>query len=315
MLVNTNKLFIYVLILNWNHKDDLIETIESFCKQTYENIQLVVIDNNSSDDSVKTVRNNYPNIKVIENSTNLGWAAGNNVGIRYALAKDADVILLANNDIELGQENLIEKLIERYNRLKSSNKLGICGCRINYFDNREETHNIGWNIFSKEQQKGKIFNKYKSNTTKVDNNANVVDYVSGCFMLIDPQVVKNIGFFDENYFMYAEEADFSLRAWSKGIASIVFDDLVVYHKIANSSGRNTPFKMYYQIRNMIYLLKKNKPIISNYKYFRNLNWAQNSKYFLKILFGKFTTEKYVSVKAFFLAIYHSLISKYGQSYK
>ena len=83
--LNENSASVYVIILNWNHKDDLIETIESFKKQDYPNLKLVISDNGSTDDSIPTVKKNYNDIVVIENEDNLGWAAGNNVGIQYAL--------------------------------------------------------------------------------------------------------------------------------------------------------------------------------------------------------------------------------------
>ena len=103
---------VYVVILNYNHQADLQETIESFENQNYPNLEIVVSDNGSTDYSIEWLRANKPNVHLIENGENLGWAQGNNVGIDYALKQDAYYILLANNDLWFDSPSVISQLVQ-----------------------------------------------------------------------------------------------------------------------------------------------------------------------------------------------------------
>jgi len=181
---NNNFPSVYIIILNWNHKDDLLETIESFKKQDYPNFKLVISDNGSADDSVETVKRNYNEIVVIENKENLGWAAGNNIGIKYALEKNADLILLSNNDIELSNDKLLSNLISSFQVISKKINIGAFGCKENYFSQRDKTYNDGWNMFPKAVKKNKKFNIYKEDNYELNPKYKVVDFVSGSFVLI-----------------------------------------------------------------------------------------------------------------------------------
>ncbi len=102
---------VYVIIVNFNHLDDLKETIVSILNQDYPNIKLIISDNASVDNSVSWVSNNFPEIVVIENKVNLGWDAGNNIGIIQALKENADYVLLSNNDIYLDNPGILSQMV------------------------------------------------------------------------------------------------------------------------------------------------------------------------------------------------------------
>jgi len=307
---------LYVIILNWNHKDDLIETIESFITQDYPNFKIVVSDNGSADGSVDYVNIHYKDIKVIENNENLGWAAGNNIGIKYALENKADLILLSNNDIELSNGKLLSDLILSFQNVSNCLKLGVFGCRENYFSLRTITYNSGWDMYPKAYKKTKIFNIFKESSPALGNRYKTVDFVSGSFILINPKLFSQIGYFDENYFMYAEETDYCLRAWSKGYASVIDKELVVFHKVAASSSNNSGFKVYYQTRNLYYLLKKNKLLIKDYNYFMRDYYFGIIKNTLRILISPTESKRKMKLKSMFKALYDAVIKKqYGYTFK
>ena len=113
---------VYIVVLNWNHLDDLILTIESFFRQDYPNMKILVSDNCSKDGSQEYVKNKFPTVTLIENNDNLGWAAGNNIGIRYALNNNADYILLANNDLYFENTRIISILINDLLSLKEKKR-------------------------------------------------------------------------------------------------------------------------------------------------------------------------------------------------
>src|SRR5690349_2452680 len=89
---------IAVLVLNWNGRDDTLQCLESLSKVDYPNFDVIVVDNGSIDDSVQAIRASFPSLLLIENGANLGYAEGNNAGMRVALERGADFILLLNND-------------------------------------------------------------------------------------------------------------------------------------------------------------------------------------------------------------------------
>ena len=101
---------IFIIIINWNGKRDTIECLESLEKLEYKNCEIVIVDNGSKDNSVDTLKNRFPQINLLEARRNLGFAGGNNLGMRYALEHGADFILLLNNDT-IADGDLINQLL------------------------------------------------------------------------------------------------------------------------------------------------------------------------------------------------------------
>jgi GT2 family glycosyltransferase len=306
---------LYIIIVNWNHKDDLIETIESLLKQDYQNFKILIVDNASTDDSISYVKRYYENIEIIENKDNMGWAEGNNIGIKHALNKNAYFVLLANNDIYIEDNSLITKMVQSFNFLSKEYKIGILGTSEGEYYFKKTIRSQGWIMYPKYEKYGLRFNKYRMKCYDIPKNFRVVDFVSGFFMLIKSNVFKEIGIFDNKFFMYAEETDFSLRAWSMGYQSLINIDLSVYHKGASSSGVNSPFQLYYQIRNNFYLLKQNKNNISLYQIYFIIYFYEFFKLPIALLLNRFQT-KYSRIKILkyaLLGLYHGITKKMSKT--
>lgn len=248
---------VFIIILNYNHLTELKLTVTSFLKQDYSRMSLVVVDNGSTDMCLTWVKENYPEIKIIENGNNLGWSGGNNVGITFALQSKADYIVLSNNDIYLEETNLISRMVKAMESLKEQ-KVSILGTKVNFFPEKEKTHNTGWKMYPKEEKKGYSFNKHRTYSTfNLAEHYEYVDSADGCFLMADSNVFKSVGLLNENYFMYADEIEFSMRAWSKGYKSAVDKNLTIYHKVGTSSIPHSPFSTYYRYRNLFFLVKHN----------------------------------------------------------
>jgi GT2 family glycosyltransferase len=262
---------VFVVILSYNHLDDLKTTIKSFKSQDYPAISMVISDNASNEPIEQWLRNDFPDIIFLQNIQNLGWAGGNNTGINYALNKSADYIILANNDIYIEDNSLISELVSDLERLRAKNVF-LMGASINFYPQKEKTHNDGWILYPKEEKKGFPFNSNRSGLS--DNLCDPYVYVDspdGCFFMADSRVYRETGLLNEDFFMYADEIEFALRAWSKGFRSAVNTKLKVYHKVGTSSIPQSPFSMYYRYRNLIYLIKKNpRKIYFQMIYFRDL---------------------------------------------
>jgi GT2 family glycosyltransferase len=229
---------LFVIILNWNGRDVITECIDSLREVNYPPLRIVVVDNNSQDDSPQLVRDNYPEVEMIENEENLLFAAGNNVGIRYALQQGADYILLLNNDTEVDAD-FSRHLVDA---LDSDERNGIAGPKILYHHEAERIWYGGGGFYPL------IWIPRHLNIRKSDQKLGQqrieTGYVSGCAMLIKREVIEDIGLLDSSYYMYCEDVDYCLRASIAGWKCVYEPSARVYHKVSASSGGGlTPYKL------------------------------------------------------------------------
>lgn len=242
---------VFIVIVNYNGYKDTIECINSLKKIDYENYKIVVVDNNSNDDSVLKMKEKFKETKIIESSINLGFSGGNNLGIRYAIENKADYVLLLNNDTEV-DKNFLKNIIER---VKYEKNIGISTGKIKYFDNK----NIIWYAGGK-------FNKYKGNSYHIGldeldinqyNDEKKVTFISGCFMLIPIHIFKEVGLLSEEYFLYHEDTDYCCKVMKAGYELFYYGDSVIYHKVSSSTGKNSDLYYYYYTRNRCLLINNN----------------------------------------------------------
>jgi GT2 family glycosyltransferase len=258
---------LHVIILNWNHLEDLKLTLDSFLAQDYSNLKIIVADNGSTDGSIEYLKKQDKNITLIENGENLGYAAGNNTAINWSLKHDADIILLANNDIYIEDNQLLSKVIEGILSCKDTN-VGIYGIQERNYFLHDKIVSEGYMLFDALANSRKQFNTIRVRTTeKISFPCKYVDFVSGSFILIKREVFEKCGLFDEAFFMYHEEADYCFRAWNYGFVVINNPKLYYYHKVATSAGIGSAFSVYYRVRNNFYFLQKHKDQIRYYSYY------------------------------------------------
>jgi len=259
------KAKVFIVILNYNGGDDLRKCLDSVYKLNYPNFEVVVIDNDSDDNSFEEARRRFRKFHFIKNSRNLGFSAGNNVAIKWVLEKMADYVFLLNNDAVI-EKNTLKKLVrvmEQNDKMGivspiiykgKSKKVWFAGGKINWWKMRTEhkTRNIKrrvWNI------ENKIWSmKYK---TAVSNSEFYgTDYITGCAMLIKRDVFAEIGLLDEDFFLYYEDADFSWRARMAGFKLGVLPKTAVYHF---EKSLENPKKIYWLVLSGILFFKKNSP--------------------------------------------------------
>jgi len=237
-----------IVILNWNGKEDTIECLESLKNITYSNYEILLVDNGSTDESVKCLKKLYPEIEIIENHKNLGFAGGNNVGICRAIEQSAGYVLILNNDTIVDPE-FLDKLIEV---AENNNIIGAVGPKIyHYYDPQ---------IIDKPYKKMNLWtgNFRMFTTTKDFSNDNIaeeVDCISGCCMLIKTSLIKEIGSFDSEYFLYWEENDLCARIIRYNYKIVYVPKAKIWHKIGSASGSCTSY--YYYGRNIFRFMKKN----------------------------------------------------------
>lgn len=237
-----------IILVNYNTFEDTKECVLSLLKiEEMNNCQIVVVDNcstNLDDDAIEFIRKNTV---YLQSKENIGFSGGNNIGIRWALSNKYDYVLLLNNDT-IVKSNFLKEL---FDGIKNKSNVGAAIGKIYYYHDKNllwyaggrTDYNIGmvYQIGYEEQDVGQY---------DVQQEA---QFATGCMMLIPCKVIKEIGFLEESFFLYAEDLEYSLRLQKKGYSIYYIPSSVIYHKVGSSSGKiNVSFKtQYYNVRNTI----------------------------------------------------------------
>lgn len=262
-----------IVIVNWNGREDTLECLASVGKLEREDVQLdvIVVDNGSRDNSVSAIRDKFPKTILIENETNLGFAGGNNAGIAYALKENADAVWLLNNDTIVHKHALIA-LTGAHGDIVGSKIYFAPG--FEYYKDRYTKADRGKVIW----YAGGVIdwqNMYASHrgVDEVDHGQYEktleTDFVTGCSMMVRSEVFTRIGDFDERYYLYLEDVDLCLRARRAGFGIMYTPASVVWHKNAGSSGgAGSRLHDYYLTRNRMLLGFGYAPIRTKLALFR-----------------------------------------------
>lgn len=237
-----------IIILNWNGLKDTIECLGSLKKITYPNYQIIVVDNGSKGNEADVLQEKYKNyIKVIRNKENLGFAGGNNVAIREVLKKGkSEHILLLNNDTVV-EPNFLDELVKT---AESDSKVGIVGGKILYYNDPNKIWYAGGKL---DLIRGSGYHFQKESPKKERE----VTFITGCLMLIKKEVLEKIGLLSEEYFLVAEDVDYSYRYSRAGFKLKVNNNAVIYHKISSTlKGTGSPIEVYYNTRNRVYFMTR-----------------------------------------------------------
>lgn len=235
-----------IVILNYNGKDVLKRCLSSVFRIDYPDFEVVVVDNDSKDGSLEDAKADFSRATFIKNEGNVGFSAGNNVGIRYSLEKQAKYILLLNNDTEVPRD-ILEKLI---GVMESEKEIGILSPVITKGDTQGTWFSggkIDW-MKMKTVHEDATEDELKKNFFKTE-------FISGCAMLVRREVFAKIGLLDEDFFLYWEDADFSVRAERAGFVLGVCPLCKVKH--FEKSEENKESKVYWLVVSGLLFFKKN----------------------------------------------------------
>ncbi len=238
--------FVYVLTLNWNGRDHLEEFCKSILALDYPDFRVAVIDNASSDRSVDFLRERFPTIEIIQNETNLGYAAGYNVGIKKAYEAGAAFFFILNNDTIIPPSSL-RKLVDV---ALTDEKIGFVSGKVYFAENREMLQTAGkrdrlWkatvvNIGQNEVDRG----QYEEQCDQ--------EYLDDVFWLVKRDVYEKLGGYDPEFFLYWEETDWCARAREGGFRLVYTPAARIYHKGSLSTGGGSnPRKSFFLRRNAV----------------------------------------------------------------
>lgn len=265
---------ISVVIVTFNKGQKAVECIKSLQQCDFKNflsqLKVLVVDNASINNTVKIIKkiqdskDSKLQLELIENKENLGFGVASNIGIKKALQHKADYVLLLNPDTTV-QKDFLKPLLQVIKRPE----IGICGPKILFFssprrrlfgDSRSVLGRIwsaGGEIDQKRYSGGLI--GYGEKDEGQYSKEKEVDYISGTCMLVKSIVFEKIGFLNEDYFLYYEDAEFCLRARRAGFKVVYVPSSVIYHYGSYTTGRGSQMMQYYLARNRLYFLEKNAP--------------------------------------------------------
>lgn len=273
-----------IIILNWNGWSDTIECLNSLSKIDYPNYEVVLVDNNSKDESVEKIlewiaeKKSVIPIYFIKNDENYGFAKGNNIAIKKVLDKgDSEYILLLNNDTVV-EKKFLNELVDV---AKTDQKIGIVGPKIlNYKKNEEDIETI--------QSLGGVINLWTGNVSMIcsghknfQSTIKDVKYLRGAGILIKKDVFKKIGLLEEKYFAYFEETDFCFNTKKEQFLIKIVPNSIIWHKGMSSFNKISGFSLYLMTRNLFWFEKK---YASNFQFLIFIIYFFTIKFPKKLIF-------------------------------
>ena len=232
-----------VIILSWNNWPDTLACVASCRRLTWPNVRIVIVDNGSTDGSEGIFRQRCPDAEIIQTGANLGFAGGNNIGIRHAMERGAEYVWLLNNDAVADPEALT-MLVEA---MTADPAAAVAGSKVYYHDDPKRIWCAG-GIWQKGWLRLRQRGAYQLDKGQFDRLV-PVGSVSGCSMLLRTSALREIGLLDEDYFLYWEDTDWCARAGRHGYSVLFVPSSHVWHKVSASVAPRSQLQYYYNTRN------------------------------------------------------------------
>jgi GT2 family glycosyltransferase len=276
-MASTPDASVAIILVNWNGFEFTQACLDSLRKVDYPDFRVILVDNASQKQEGERLKKAFPEIELICNSENLGFAGGNNTGIRKALEEGFSYVMLLNNDTIVEPDFLGQMIL----KFSQNSRLGVIQPLICFLHDRTQIWSAGgtWNAFL-----GRATTLGDRNPVDNFNLTNQnLDWATGCCMLITREALLKTGLLNESYFAYFEDVEWSLRFREKGFEIALAKKAKIYHEAGASSkkkhseGTLSPKVFYYHVRNQFFLIRSQvhgfaTPFAWTYHSFRFLAW-------------------------------------------
>jgi len=243
-----------VIVLVWNDVEDTLECLTSLAEQTCRNVQIVVVDNGSEPPLEPTRFEFWPNVRTVRNKRNLGYAGGNNVALRSAVAEGVDYVFLANNDT-IFEPHMLERLITA---AEGDPKIAAAGPTVLFYSDPDVV-----------ESRGRLIDRCTAVETVRDRGLSRrcgdlatarVDFLVGCGLLIRASALRRVGVLDERFFLNYEETDLCCRIADAGLRVVCVPAAEMWHKVGRSFDKSPSWlSRYYMQRNRwLFLWKRGR---------------------------------------------------------
>lgn len=278
-----------IITVNFNHSHVTDELLDSIAlKNTYQNIEIIVVDNGSEINPVPEWQKKYPQVIFIRSEKNLGFAGGNNVGINAA---KGNYFFLVNNDTVF-TESLVTELVHTLNEHEN---VGIVSPKICYFNQPKMLQYVGYTPMNYFTARNKQVGQFEKDNGQYNQVTGITGFAHGAAMMVKREAIMKAGLMAENFFLYYEEMDWCDRVKQAGFEVWVNMQALIYHKESISVGKKSALKEYFMNRNRILFIRRNATFFQKlffYFYFaffvtpRNIvsYIKQGDTIFIKILF-------------------------------
>ncbi len=242
-----------IITVNYNQPETTEALLQSvISKNNYQEIQMIVVDNGSQNDPVPGWKNKYPWVHFVRSENNLGFAGGNNLGIRESTG---DYLFLINNDTEV-TPGLIGSLSAQ---LEKNLQVGIISPKIKYFDAPDTLQYAGFTSMNYYSARNQCIGQFEKDAGQYDHLTGKTGFAHGAAMMVRKCALKKAGLMPEQFFLYYEELDWCDRFKRIGYEVWVDMQAVIYHKESISVGKNSMLKTYFMNRNRMLYIRRNAP--------------------------------------------------------
>ncbi len=247
-----------IITVNYNQAaatEALLDSI--FNTNTYFSLEIIVVDNGSSDTPINNWKRKYPPVNFIESKENLGFAGGNNLGIKEA---HGDYLFFVNNDTEF-TDDLVGKLATI---LDEHPEVGIVSPKIRYYDHPNTLQYAGFTPMNYFTARNNCIGNGELDTGQYDNRTGETGFPHGAAMMVRREAIQKAGMMPEYYFLYYEEMDWCEQIKKAGYTTWVDMQALIYHKESLSVGAQSPMKEYFMNRNRILFIRRNSKFATKY---------------------------------------------------
>lgn len=250
------------VVLDWNGGDEAVAAVESLAASDVPGVRLVLVDNASRVSAIDEVQRRHPEATCLRNERNLGYAGGNNVGIRAALAAGADHVLVLNNDARVRPDTIAELVAAA----RRDPRVAVVGAKILRAEDPERLW-MAWGEVSWRQSLVRLVGQGERDGPDFADEREV-DWVSGCGLLFTRRGLEEVGLFDEEFFAYHEEVDWCARARERGLRVVWSPRAVVLHRGEGSSGagRYVSRKQYFVARNAVLFARRHGGLVERLRF-------------------------------------------------
>jgi GT2 family glycosyltransferase len=248
----------WAVVLNWNGRDETLRCLASLQRLAPDPpVAVVVVDNGSRDDSVAAIRAAHPDVELIENGANLGYAGGCNAGIRHALAREAEWIVLLNNDARVADSTFAAFAAAA----AAHPRAGALAGKVFFDDGSDRLWYAGGSVRSWLGYHGRVRGYGEPDGSRY-GRLEPTERATGALMAVSRAAIERVGMLDEELFAYVEDLDWSERIRTAGFELLFVPDAIAWHLVSASTGGETTstHNLYYGARNTLVAAERSRPL-------------------------------------------------------
>jgi GT2 family glycosyltransferase len=251
---------VFVVVLNWNGHAKTVRCVRSLQQITYPNHEILLVDNASTDGSADVLSAEFPQYSLIRCESNLGYAGGNNVGIRHALERQADYVLVLNNDTTV-DPHFLEPLVSC---AEGHSNAGICGGKVYLLGRPDLIDSAGGKI---DLWFGRAYGYGHGEKDRGQfDSVREVEYLGGACILVSRRVFERVGLLPTHYFMYYEETDFALCARRAGFKILYVPDSRIWHDVPEPAALPDRMRLYHATRSQVMFIRRHASFLQRTVY-------------------------------------------------